>query len=444
LNGYQPEPNASRDELRTSNVELRTSSVPRLGIRTFLLLFLLAFAARLTFATIRGWSQPHFGDWQLYVGEAEGLARTGTYSARKGGSFFPGPGYPFFLVLATLGHPDNIVWDKVAGCSAASFAAPLLALISLRLFRDRRIAIATGIAAAVYPPFLLFTSDLESETIFVPLLLGAGALLLAAADRRSKALALSSGAALGLAALTRPSALALAPLLAAPLLDRREPRERRGRVAAVAVLGFALTLAPWTIRNFIRYGEIIPISDEGAYTFFDGNSDWANRHYELKDRREVVGLDKEMARDKFRRLASMGIRPGTAAFDSPSRRSWALAQSALEDRRRDPAGTVRLYAHKIWHWIRPYPILFWEKPVVISATLLYTTLFIATAFGMKTASRRGAVWFSIAVLAISMAVHVAILVLWRYRVSYWDPVLLLYGVSGASRVFPLRAGVGRA
>jgi len=43
-----------------------------------------------------------------------------------------------------------------------------------------------------------------------------------------------------------------------------------------------------------------------------------------------------------------------------------------------------------------------------------------------------------------LAVHVVILVLWRYRVSYWDPVLLLYGVFGASQIFPFRTGFGRA
>ena len=30
-----------------------------------------------------------------------------------------------------------------------------------------------------------------------------------------------------------------------------------------------------------------------------------------------------------------------------------------------------------------------------------------------------------------MAAHVLVLVVWRYRVPYWDPVLLLYGVFGA-------------
>jgi hypothetical protein len=89
-------------------------------------------------------------------------------------------------------------------------------------------------------------------------------------------------------------------------------------------------------------------------------------------------------------------------------------------------------------------MLFWDLPTVVSATLLYTALFVAAAIGMKTAQRRGAVWFCLAVLATSMAVHVCILVLWRYRVSYWDPVLLLYGVPGAARILRARADASAA
>jgi hypothetical protein len=55
---------------------------------------------------------------------------------------------------------------------------------------------------------------------------------------------------------------------------------------------------------------------------------------------------------------------------------------------------------------------------------------------MAAAQRRGAVGFCLAVLAISMLTHVLILVLWRYRVPFWDPILLLYAVPGAARFLP--------
>jgi carbon starvation protein len=37
------------------------------------------------------------------------------------------------------------------------------------------------------------------------------------------------------------------------------------------------------------------------------------------------------------------------------------------------------------------------------------------------------------ILVVSMAAHVVLQVVWRYRLPYWDPVLLLYGTFGAWR-----------
>jgi 4-amino-4-deoxy-L-arabinose transferase-like glycosyltransferase len=368
--------------------------------------------------------------------------RTGTYPDRTTYFFFEAPGYPFYLAAATLGHPGNIALDKIVSAAAGAGAAPLLAWISLALFGSRRIALATGVAGAILPSFVLFSSDVESEALFLPLLLAAGGLLLRATDRRSAGLAVAAGAALALAALTRPSALALAPLLLAPLADRRSSPASRRRVAFGAALGFVLALAPWTIRNALHFGELLPVSDGLGATFFDGNSVWANRIYALKDRNEVAPMNAAMHADRIARLASLGIVPGTDAFHSPSRRSWALIHAALEDRRADPAGTRLLLVRKAWHWVRPSPTLFWGWPIVLSATLFYLLLYAAAASGMISATRRGAVGFCLAVLAISMAVHVAILVLWRYRVPYWDPILLLYGVPGAARWLGRPAAIG--
>src|SRR5205814_911052 len=84
-----------------------------------------------------------------------------------------------------------------------------------------------------------------------------------------------SGIALGLAALTRPVALIGIPLFAlflgAPaarrLVRRRPAGEAAGGPAAgpAALLFFAalLTIAPWTIRNFVHYHRLIVINDAG-------------------------------------------------------------------------------------------------------------------------------------------------------------------------------------
>jgi len=35
-----------------------------------------------------------------------------------------------------------------------------------------------------------------------------------------------------------------------------------------------------------------------------------------------------------------------------------------------------------------------------------------------------------------MALHVALEVVWRYRMPYWDPILILYAVFGGASLVP--------
>ncbi|MGH9399099.1 MAG: glycosyltransferase family 39 protein [Thermoanaerobaculia bacterium] len=421
-------------EAKDSAPPVLVDSILRLSFRAVAAIFALALAARLCVAAAGGLSTPRFGDWPAYVEAAKTLLRTGHFPFSTTEIFFRPPGYAFFLAVATLGHPDSIACDKVAGAAAGALAAPFLAMLSARIFRRRGLALATGIAAALHPAFVYITSDVQTETVFLPLLLSAGYFLLASTDRPSANLALCAGLLLAGAALTRPSALAMAPLLGAPLLDRRWPARARVHIAAAAALGMVLGLAPWTARNYLLFHELIPVSDEGGASFFDGNSRLGSTLYELTDRRQAEPLFVALHLEKKRHLEALG----GDILSSPSRRSLALVRIALEDRRADPAGTARLLRRKLWHWIRPYPTLFWGKRIVLVTGALYTLLYVFTAVGFARAQRRGVVSFAAAVLAISMAVHVALLVLWRYRIPYADPILLLWGLFGASdTLFPL-------
>jgi hypothetical protein len=47
-------------------------------------------------------------------------------------------------------------------------------------------------------------------------------------------------------------------------------------------------------------------------------------------------------------------------------------------------------------------------------------------------------------LAATMAAHVILQVVWRYRAPYWDPVLILYSVFAAARVGGTAMGTTRA
>jgi Dolichyl-phosphate-mannose-protein mannosyltransferase len=342
--------------------------------------------------------------------------------------YFRPPGYAAFLAVVTLGHPERVVVAKVASAILGSFAAVILAAIGARLFRRRGYGIAAGVGAALDPSLVLVTSDVQSEPLFLVLLLSAGFLLLVAVDRPSSTLALVAGILAGLAILTRPSALLVAPLLAAPLSDRRWPPRARAHLAAAGVLGAVLSLAPWTIRNLFVYRELVLVSDVGGFNFYLGNSDLMARFYEIRDRRAYAAWSDET----FALLGTRLDELARAGVTSPGQVTRTLVDRTLADAVRSPSATARLLAHKTADWLRPYPNpLFWPRAVVLGVGALYSILYLAAARGLFVAPRRGVTVFILGFLFLSMAAHVITLVSWRYRVPYWDPVLILYGAFGA-------------
>jgi 4-amino-4-deoxy-L-arabinose transferase-like glycosyltransferase len=307
----------------------------------------------------------------------------------------------------------------------------LLAAISGRVFRRRGVALATGVAAALHPPFVLSSSEIQSEPLFSVLLLAAGFLLLAAVDRPSSNLAVLAGAALGLAALTRASGLVLVPLLLGPLLDRRWPARVRAHIAGSALLGLAVALSPWVARNAVRYHELIVSSDAGGYSLYHGNSEWTRRYYALRSRAEFAEWENGADLDARRRLVALEHEKGRLL--TPHERSAGFARLALAVMRADPAAAARLFAEKAWQWIRPYPTAWlWPASVVVGTGALYLVLYALSIRGLARSSRRGVAAFCVAVLALGMAVHVILEVVWRYRMPYWDPILILFAVYGAA------------
>jgi hypothetical protein len=157
---------------------------------------------------------------------------------------------------------------KYAQCFVGALLVPALGLIGRRAFGDRAALLAAAMAG-FYPELIWFASHFWAETVFTVLLWWAMERLIAADARGSAAVAAASGLLWGLSILTRETVLYFLPFAALWLAWRRAGGARRaGWLLAVA----ALVVLPWTVRNFVVFHALVPVSTSGALNLWQGNT----------------------------------------------------------------------------------------------------------------------------------------------------------------------------
>ena len=200
------------------------------------------------------------------IAAGDGYPRSG-YLLQGGPTAIRGPGYPYFLGAVYALSGDSLTAGRLAGAALGALGVWLLYLIVRRIW-GRRVGLVAAAMAAVFPPLVLLSRELFSESLFIVFELAA--LLCVLNFRRSGGAirwAMAAGALCGLAALTRNTAFAL--LFAVPLgVWTVRPRFRaRSLLAPVVVLGCAaLVIAPWTVRNAVEFGRFIPLTTSAGIT----------------------------------------------------------------------------------------------------------------------------------------------------------------------------------
>jgi len=355
-----------------------------------LAIFATALAVRLISIEVAGAERVRFGDGLDYIDAARSLCVAHVYPARGNLPFFRAPGLPFFIDGVTACHPDAVrpIKYALAACDALTCV-----LIAMLFGRTRWLA---GLIAALNPFFIASVCDVRSEPLFMLLLTAAIWLLL----RRREAL---SGVALALAALTRPSALIAIPLFALF-------RPKRGVVLLIAA---ALTLAPWTIRNSVRFHELIVVNDAGGYNLWRGSNP------------ELIRIESMPGGDAYREAM---IR-----FEShpPLASSGELTRMAIGEMRAHPRETIAFTLRKAWFYWRP-----WLNPqeydawLVVASGVYNLLLFVFGAIGVARSPLRRAVIIFFTVMWLA---HLPFQVVMRFRIPFTDPLLIAFAACALRR-----------
>ena len=251
-------------------------------------------------------------DGAVYLQLARQLADGEEYFTNGTYAYWPA-GYPLFLVP----------WVWLFDGSRWIWVVPNLLLSMVGVYGVWRLVLsvadesAARIAAvlfALWPNLIVMTATPDKENVVVALLAWAVWSVLAAirgsGGVRHAGLA---GALLGACTLVQPSVQLLLPLLVGLLGLTLGPA--RALIASAAfVLGAALIVAPWTIRNYEQFGRFVLVSSNGGDNLYRANNPLAHGGWTPSG--EVV-LDQpdELERDAaYKALALHWIRAHPGDF----------------------------------------------------------------------------------------------------------------------------------
>jgi 4-amino-4-deoxy-L-arabinose transferase-like glycosyltransferase len=176
------------------------------------------------------------------------------------------PLFPLVLSISSWLGGTSESAHRMLACLIGALAVGAIGLLGRRLggpgAGGRSVGLMAAGIAALYPNLWILDANLFSEGLAI--LLVTVALLLAYQLRTNATTgrALTFGAVLGLAALTRPETVLLIPLLAAPIFFRNISLSwaRRFALLGLTVLVFGVLLAPWIGRNLTGFDRPVTFS----------------------------------------------------------------------------------------------------------------------------------------------------------------------------------------
>ena len=184
-------------------------------------------------------------------------------------------GFPLALA-AIRSVRDNLVLLQGTIVALYAFSAPLLALVVRRIGGSPLAGLAAGVALALWPPAIYYGTSLYSETLALPVFLGALALLPAgsrqgaAPSRRPMRGAILCGVVLGIATHIRPMYLLFTPFVALIVVAEEAPFSHAVRRVALVAAGYAAVVLPWSALMTARFHHPILVTSNGGETLSGG------------------------------------------------------------------------------------------------------------------------------------------------------------------------------
>jgi len=277
-----------------------------------------------------------YDDTALSILAGEGILFPKVWDPARTGLASRPPGYGLFLasVYQTFGRSFPIV-------AAVQDVLTSLAVLLVMVFARRLFGMAAGVFAGLLvaiSPHVAATSNLvlADAIASIPLLLAflvALPVVRGAGSPRSQIVRLVlMGALIGAGVWIRPNVVLLGPFAAFFLFFLLGRNRRALLLSSLVALTSLLVVSPITLRNWLVFGEFVPVSINGGITLWQGVADAGGREYGARV------WDKQVMAEEAERYG----RPDYLLW-------WAEPDGIIRDRDRYRRATEVIKARPFWY-----------------------------------------------------------------------------------------------
>lgn len=231
-------------------------------------------------------SPPVFPDETAYRQLANSMVERGGFFVNYIGTpeIVRGPSYGLFLSAFRYILGDALIYPLIAqailGILTALFLASLVGRLLAPTFADTRFSASVALALIILAPTSLLYDRLLLSECWASFLV-AFHLWLSVRFRESSTGLVAAGGVLGLLVLTKPAFILYPPfaflfgaLIAGNLYPLKPPQLRASlRASAIAWFSCAAIVLPWTVRNYVVSGKLIPVGIGGGVFLYVGSVD---------------------------------------------------------------------------------------------------------------------------------------------------------------------------
>lgn len=186
---------------------------------------------------------------------------------------FQSYGYPLILSLFfRLVNDSSVFTAKVFNVICSIATLPFVYLIFCKVFSKKFVTWFCFILFSFLPNNLIYTNVLGSEILSVLLLAIIIFMNLYMNDKTKLYNFFAQGILIGILSLVKPFFIAYPIVLIFVYLLKYKNLKSVSFMGMTLILGFVLVIIPSTVKNYMAFGKIFPISYNGGYTLYINNN----------------------------------------------------------------------------------------------------------------------------------------------------------------------------